>query len=428
MWFFHVDAAERMVRELDAREPDWRWEGLQAARPEVPAAENAAPMLVALGAEIPNGWAAHEDYAGLLTLVANQPPEAELRAQMRLDLQTPPVDRLRAQWRALPRKLRGRVDVTLSEVVTETPLSEHDRLRTLANLGFFDALDAIETGDRAGALAGIERLLSLVSILDEDPFRVVQNIRARLLFECIRLIERYLAHGAATDAELVHLGRLLEPHLDGTRNRASLRGERWMTNQMMVDLRAGRLPNRVLEEPLAMLKPSGDTFWEWWTTPSLAAQAAKDHPVLLEFLNRLVEIEDLPLKDQPAAERALDHDQRSRRTPLLIWLISNQFPINNKARDALCAARTMHALLGVERYRLRHGKWPAKLDDCVPAFLDQVPMDPMADRPLRFRLTDEGVLAYCVGNDGSDDGGDSTKDVMYRLWNPDRRANNPMER
>jgi hypothetical protein len=76
----------------------------------------------------------------------------------------------------------------------------------------------------------------------------------------------------------------------------------------------------------------------------------------------------------------------------------------------------------MERYRLRHGKWPAKLQDCVPAFLDKVPADPIDEAPLRYKRLKDGVAVYSLGNNRRDDGGNTVDDVVYRLWDVGKRG------
>ena len=431
--YFHVDAAERKVRELDATEPDWRWETLQAARPEVPAEENAAPRLIALGVQcleecpdlplpsytLPNVKLGREVRARTPVAPKPLPPLGEESVW-----KLPAMQKLRAEWRALPRQLRGRIDVLANEEVVslDPPTDEHAALHAVARLGIADALDCLESGDRAEALTSIERLLNVVRILDDDPVRQSQEYRVELLNETVLLVERYLGQGTGSDAELEQLQRWLESHTHSTRNRASLRGQRWLMHQWMTKLRSGRETVDPLVLQALMPEPEEDSLLSWWAKPRLAVLAAGEHPLLLDTLNRMVAIDRLPLKDQPVAEMTFRRDLDRRPIVLPVGLIEQRLMLGAKARDALCGARTMHALLAVERYRLKHGKWPARLDDCVPAYLEAVPQDPMAERPIAYRVTAEGVMAYCVGNDGKDNGGDEHEDLIYRLWNVDKRG------
>jgi hypothetical protein len=61
--------------------------------------------------------------------------------------------------------------------------------------------------------------------------------------------------------------------------------------------------------------------------------------------------------------------------------------------------------LAVERYRLATGKVPQQLEELVPQYLAQVPIDPFDGQPIRYRPGPPGYLLYSVGEDGQDNGG-----------------------
>ena len=76
--------------------------------------------------------------------------------------------------------------------------------------------------------------------------------------------------------------------------------------------------------------------------------------------------------------------------------------------------------LALERFRLRHGKYPPELAALVPQFLSAVPIDLMSAKPLRYRLNADGTFTlYSVGEDGRDDGGDpslASAANKFGLW------------
>ncbi|MCC7146151.1 MAG: hypothetical protein IT443_06865 [Phycisphaeraceae bacterium] len=78
---------------------------------------------------------------------------------------------------------------------------------------------------------------------------------------------------------------------------------------------------------------------------------------------------------------------------------------SHKLNMSVQSARVAVAL---ERYRLHHQSYPATLDQLVPDYLAQVPLDAFADNPqatLKYRQFDDGYVVYSVGDDGKDDGG-----------------------
>jgi hypothetical protein len=65
--------------------------------------------------------------------------------------------------------------------------------------------------------------------------------------------------------------------------------------------------------------------------------------------------------------------------------------------------------IGLKRYSLRYGKLPENLTVLVPEFLPAVPVDFMDGKPIKYRLNPDGSFTlYSVGEDGNDDGGDSS--------------------
>jgi hypothetical protein len=65
--------------------------------------------------------------------------------------------------------------------------------------------------------------------------------------------------------------------------------------------------------------------------------------------------------------------------------------------------------IALKRFQVAHQKFPADLKELTPSYLASIPIDPMDGKPLRYRPNSDGTfLLYSVGEDGVDDGGDST--------------------
>lgn len=74
------------------------------------------------------------------------------------------------------------------------------------------------------------------------------------------------------------------------------------------------------------------------------------------------------------------------------------------------------AMLALELHRLRKGDYPASLDELVPEFLVELPIDPFTNNPLRYRLTDASAdyVLYSTGTDKTDDGGEPYPGSVFR--------------
>ena len=89
---------------------------------------------------------------------------------------------------------------------------------------------------------------------------------------------------------------------------------------------------------------------------------------------------------------------------------------------ALAVNRAMRIAVAVERYRRDHGEQlPPDVDALVPAYLDSTPIDPFTGKPLRYVREADGYVAYSVGPNRQDDGGD----VVVQWKERDRSAPDP---
>ena len=85
---------------------------------------------------------------------------------------------------------------------------------------------------------------------------------------------------------------------------------------------------------------------------------------------------------------------------------------------ARCEARRRCTLLGLatQRYRLKHGQFPASLDEVTTAFSGPVErIDPFDGKPLRARIAAGAFVIYSIGENERDDGGQLTRDKQDRL-------------
>lgn len=107
----------------------------------------------------------------------------------------------------------------------------------------------------------------------------------------------------------------------------------------------------------------------------------------------------------------------------------------HRTRMALASAQVV---LAVERYRVEKGNWPENVAVLVPSWLDNLPQDDFGLSAIQVRKLEDGLVAYSVGDDHSDDGGVIERpslllmpksrrpypgtDVGLQVWNIDRRG------
>lgn len=86
------------------------------------------------------------------------------------------------------------------------------------------------------------------------------------------------------------------------------------------------------------------------------------------------------------------------------------------------STRALKAALACEQFRMKHGHWPAALEELVPEFLLSVPNDALDGKPIRYAVIPEGIKTWCIGENEQDDGGD-----VMRLIPPDQNQRQPDE-
>jgi len=73
--------------------------------------------------------------------------------------------------------------------------------------------------------------------------------------------------------------------------------------------------------------------------------------------------------------------------------------------QAQAHAEMVLTAIALKRYKLKHGRYPDRLEELVPQFLARDPIDYMDGGKLRYRLKDNDFTLWSVGSDGKDDGG-----------------------
>jgi len=96
-----------------------------------------------------------------------------------------------------------------------------------------------------------------------------------------------------------------------------------------------------------------------------------------------------------------------RSTTPVSYLLLSGMP---SSVESVCFRQTLlestRAACAVERYRLANKRLPEQLNDLVPAFLPEVPKDPLTGAPLFYKPSPEGsFVIYGVGSNQTDDGG-----------------------
>ncbi len=425
--------ADRHLREAlaetDRLDPHWRLPDIEARRTLVPADKNAVPMVTAARAAMGGwGWPHHWDELRIDELRPEQRLTREQVALMTDDLEEvedalPDVDKLLD----LP---AGHRPTTYARGFVMTLLPYVDQSSGVHSLLRFQMMLRVEAGDSDGAMADCRRLGNLARSLGDEPFLITQNLRLHWTRDAARGVERVLAQGEPSGAELAAAQRWLEEEEPHPGLLIGARGERAGMDGFLELIQSGELSMKYYRQFLRGPNESGGPTALEWVRFSLTPGAEKENRAsLLDYNNRLVAAAALPVEEQATAFARLAEERKALPALAQELALGDQFRFPDRYRAGKAELRCAIAALAAERFRHARGRWPESLDELVPDYLAKVPLDPFTAAPLRFRRLDDGLVIYSVGPDGSDDGGDiderldvgKGKDVGFRLWDVVRR-------
>lgn len=433
-WWVDVSVHRRLAAaEAAAAEdlPGWRLAELEASRRQFAPGENAADLVLGVIDLLPQEpFAVSSEYTpttrgDFLDELERLPPNArpddalERAAAASLD----EVGEAVSKARGLAEMGEGRFPLEYAQNAMETLLPGLYRSRDVDRLLCMDAARRSYEGDIDGALQSSRAVLGVARAIGDEPFGISQLYRAKTAGLAMGCLERALGQGEADDASLARAQEQIALEADQLLGVRALRGERAIMNDLMYKMETGELDFSDLDgrkDPLLAPFPAAGAFYRY------------NRALLLERLNRSIEIAARPLEEQMPlwvrykADSAPPTGFFARASGMLANLLSPAAEVLGRSqvrRDA--QLRCGLILLAAERYRLARGDWPATLGDLAPVLPSGfAPVDSFGEADLTLLRTDDGLIVYSVGMDGQDDGGnispkgreDPGFDLGFRLW------------
>jgi hypothetical protein len=457
---YYGHTAERELQEymaeLDATNSGWRIEELEAARAVVPEEENSARVIVAAKKLIPADWPtppAPPGYGPAFMGSAATPPALEERLN-----EVPPEVQLDGEFaaelyyemerasvavekaRQLASMPRGRHRIVYAPDFVSTLLTDQQKTREITELLCLDAQLLAENGDIDAALASCRGAINAGRSIGDEPLLISMLVRIACVGRTHRYLERTLAQGRASEPALRQVQELLADENRQELFLNTLRGERAGLHRLAGILETG---GTHFEELSAVndLGPrlgrhrgvDGSDVILFIVGPGFLK---KNHRWLLQAMTELIEIV-ATAEDRDAAiasyyggqfrQMCNNHRYEAMLARLLLPAVDR---VGEAEYRHHATVRCSMAALAAERYRLRHQRWPASFQALVDdGLLDAVPLDPFDGQPLRFLLTEDGLLIYSIGPDRKDNGGNINRqrsiepgtDLGFQLWDPARR-------
>jgi hypothetical protein len=281
------------------------------------------------------------------------------------------------------------------------------QLYELARLADLRALDRVIAKDGEGAARAIVEQLRLLRPLGwREQFTNFTPFAAYVASRASAQVSSVLASGISGSSLERLQQRLQEPDIDSA-----------------IEL-------QVLQERAVLLQSFWNDARSWYTRtyplrPLVAHRVVEQAELLNEFL--LQARRPWPQRlDIDAPSEAEIADRRRRPGRLLLFPLDLGDPdiarYAHKRRteataSSLALVRSALAATAVARFRLAHaGELPRTLEELVPAFLPNVPVDPYSGKPLRYAHDGAHFAIYSDGTNQRDDGGKDLNATSGRRW------------
>ncbi len=287
-----------------------------------------------------------------------------------------------------------------------------------------------QEGKADPALEATRGVLVAGRSVGDEPTLISALISMACTTISVQTLERVLAQGEPSPAELRKMQDLLEAEAAEPLLLTAARGERAGLHEYMKAVKAGEL------KPSGMMGGSGGggTLFDM-VAPMLARGS---HARMLRLLNEFVEAAKRPPEQQAEPMAAVERKVKQAKVEydvMTALLMPAFLKVSEAFRRDQAYLRCAIVAVAAERYRRDHGRWPATVEQLVGDYLKAAPTDPYDGQPLRYKRLADGLIVYSVGPDKEDNGGARNRtnwmmkgtDLGFRLWDADQRRRPPAE-
>jgi hypothetical protein len=272
--------------------------------------------------------------------------------------------------------------------------------RQISRIMSLDAVLQAERGDQSALTARLLDMCRMPATLDHQPFLISALVHLAMSAMAMEEIEYGINVCPLNETDVELLQRAIR-RFDGN-----------------PDMAAALMTERVMFlDCVQWVRSSGGNFAALTGGTAPPAGALRFLPILpardaaagLRFYTEFIDALKLPTVAERVT-RLQAVEKGVQGLPMYYFLTRMLVPSFSWATElfhrSIGSTRAMVAALACERYRLRHGEWPAGLEALVPEFLDPVPVDPFDDEPIRYKRFDMVIKVWSIGEDMTDDGGD----------------------
>ncbi len=275
------------------------------------------------------------------------------------------------------------------------PLAEiRDCVRLLAAAAVLEA----NRGNTAGSMAYLDDAMHTAQSLHNQPELVSYLVRLACFGLCVDVMQHTLSLTTFTNEQLVELEHMLSEAGSSLDLARAFSGERCGSIEL-------------INNP-SLLEGGGGPLM----VPGIKSVGLGD---VLDYMGSCIEACELPPVERIARLKELGEELEQLSAlhvvvKILAPALSRIAEIDLLCRTELDMARTAVA---IERYRLAKGERPKDLGELIPDYLDQVPVDPYDEQPIRYRPDEIGYVLYSLGPDAQDNEGlskeEANRDAPY---------------
>ncbi len=280
------------------------------------------------------------------------------------------------------------------------------------------------SGDGDPGVRRFERMLGLSRTYMQSAFLIEHLVGHAIYGLALRHVRHFLCARDLPDETLAALDALLAQGLAGEAATA-LDGERLMFMDFVQRTHSdsGNGDGRFLlsefqnmSGDLGIGQSMGSGLGRWANLSHLFFPSKKQ---TTETANELYDAWIASSRQTPVERRAntlisdAEVEQRIMKNFVLRTMMPAVGRFVNTYDEVEARRRATRLMIAVERHRVREGALPTSLDDLTPAYLEEVPVDPMTGQAFGYRLLEEGevlfgcrgYVLYAWGGDLVDNGG-----------------------
>lgn len=281
-------------------------------------------------------------------------------------------------------------EVDLTKDSYEWPIPNFLNYRNLAYLLFHSARAKALSGDTAGALQELAAIEKQVAHLRKDPVPVTLMISIALDQTRIRGLEYVLVNNKKNmKGDIALPVKAYKPEVD--------RFLRMLTGQTLSSLQVFSGIGARGVGFFGSLSGGGTASWPARFVDLTKIPFIFLFPADIKATQSLYRLMDRPVRSYDGYIALLDEYRKTVQSEGgLFTLISYPAQTPYLARCMAFDARRGLAdlALAATAYKEAQGKYPEKLEDLVPAYIDRVPTDPFDGKPLKMKAVSGGLDLY----------------------------------